>query len=241
MFLMHTQKSDSMSHHIKVPISPWILCLTTWFFYWHVALMYYFHPYPQCLPLFVFLHELFNKQSKSTKHWITFLNCCMLLHHYPLGRSDDLQPYPDVNICEVEGAIILLMDGGGDTLWVVLQLGQHGHHVGRCRCSDLETWCLLRSYILLEVVEDSMLLRVHELPEINWTMPTVDEHGCQSQHIFNSDSISIKYPLPLPSLHSLLMANPSHIQSILIIKGNFQHWAYSIPQVSIVHHFSKKC
>ena len=65
-----------MSHQIKVSISLWILCLITWFVYWHVALMYYFHPYPQCLPLFVFLHELFNKQSKSTKHWITFLSHC---------------------------------------------------------------------------------------------------------------------------------------------------------------------
>ena len=65
------------------------------------------------------------------------------------------------------------------------------------------------------------------------TLPSTDEHGCQSQHVSNSNFTSIKHPLLLPSPHSLIMANPYHISSIIINNGNFWHQAYSIPQVSI--------
>ena len=67
----------------------------------------------------------------------------------------------------------------------------------------------------------------------------VDEHGCWSQHVSNSNSTSIKHLLLLP-YHS----QPYHTQSIIyypsfIINGNSWCWAYSIPIVLIFPIFSR--
>ena len=49
--------------------------------------MYCFHLYTRYLALFVFVHELFHRESKRTKHWITFLSHCMLVKCMLLAKD----------------------------------------------------------------------------------------------------------------------------------------------------------
>ena len=56
--------------------------------------MYCSYLAPHDLPLFVFVLELFHKQSKSTKHWITFLSHCMYVWSYgSLWSLSELMSY----------------------------------------------------------------------------------------------------------------------------------------------------
>ena len=71
-------------------------------------------------------------------------------------RSTGTYPSPDVNIGQVEQPIILLSDGGGNTLWVTLPQGQHQLHVVGCVLPNLEARGLLRLVGFTQLSHDCM-------------------------------------------------------------------------------------
>ena len=128
---------------------------------------------------------------------------------------------------------------------LVSQLGQS------LRVIDLESTAVVLSYGILNcsvpMCSDSSSLPFFLVPPNTGWFPQfriecIDEHGCQSQHVSNSNSASIKHLSLLPS-PTASSQQPYHTQSIIyhpsfVINGNSRYQAYSTT-ISIFPIFSR--
>ena len=105
--------------------------------------MYCFHLYTRYLALFVFVHEVFHRQSKCTKHWITFLSHC---------RTSYTIKNKFVNIHE-EPFFILLLSMSSHDFESASKLPTH-HYLGKL---------ILSHYVIKIMVK--VLLNKHHIKE----------------------------------------------------------------------------
>ena len=116
-----------------------------------------------------------------------------------------LQPHPDVNIGQVEWPLILLSDGGGNTLWVMLPWRQNRLNVVGCVLPNLEAWGVLWLVGLTQSSHDCVHI-LHAphgsnfLHDLNCFFKEWVGHGAEIEPLCLSQAGSTEWMGQLPSL-----------------------------------------